>query len=124
VNPRDQPKTAFQTPWGRFEFTRMPFGLMNAPATFQRSMNHVLQGLEQFSICYIDDIVVHSKQWEEHVKQIREVLERLKKFGLTANPKKCVWGVAEIEHLGHRVGKGKVCIPEMRVKALRNFKKP
>ena len=63
----------------------MPFGLMNAPATFQRSMNHVLQGLEHFSICYIDDIVVHSRDWDYHVKQIREVLARLKQFGLTAN---------------------------------------
>ena len=124
VNPRDQPKTAFQTPWGKFEFTRMPFGLMNAPATFQRSMNHVLQGLEQFSACYIDDIVVHSNNWADHVRQIREVLERLKKFGLTVNLKKCAWGVAEIEYLGHTVGKGRVSIPDMRVKALKDFKQP
>ena len=124
VNPRDQPKTAFQTPWGKFEFTRMPFGLMNAPATFQRSMNHVLQGLESFTICYRDYIVVHSKNWDDHVKQVRAVLERLKRFGLTANPKKCVWGVAIIEYLGHPVGKGKVSIPEARVKALREFRKP
>ena len=124
VNENDQPKTAFQTPWGKFEFTRMPFGLMNAPATFQRSMNHVLQGLEQFSTCYIDDIVVHSSDWGDHIKQVREVLDRLKAFGLTANPKKCVWGVAEIEYLGHRVGKGKVSIPEIRVRALRDFRKP
>ena len=57
LNPGDQPKTAFQTPWGKYEFTRMPFGLMNAPSTFQRSMNTVLQGMEEFAICYIDDIV-------------------------------------------------------------------
>ena len=124
VNPEDQPKTAFQTPWGKFEFTRMPFGLMNAPSTFQRSMTQVLQGLEPFSSCYIDDIVVHSKEWGDHVKHIREVLERLKKSGLTANFKKCVWGVAEIEYLGHRVGKGTVGIPDLRVKALREFSKP
>ena len=124
MNPKDQPKTAFQTPWGKYEFTRMPFGLMNALATFQRSMNRVLQGLEEFATCYIDDIVVHSKTWEEHVRQVRAVLERLKQFGLIANPKKCVWGVAVIDYLGHTVGRGKVRIPEVRVKALKEFRKP
>ena len=124
VHPKDQPKTAFQTPWGKYEFTRMPFGLMNAPSTFQRSMNIVLQGNEQFANCYIDDIVVHSKTWEDHVKHIRTVLEQLKQFGLTANPKKCVWGVAEIEYLGYMVGRGKVSIPQLRVKALREYKRP
>ena len=69
VNPKDQPKTAFQTPWGKYEFTRMPFGLMNAPATFQRSMNLVLQGLDQFSIRYIDDIVTHTKEWDCHTRE-------------------------------------------------------
>ena len=102
----------------------MPFGLMNAPSTFQRSMNTVLQGMEEFAICYIDDTVVHSTTWEAHVKQLRAVLERLAQFGLTANPGKCVWGVAVIEYLGHVVGRGHVWIPDIRVKALREFKQP
>ena len=124
VRDEDQQKTAFQTPWGKFEFLRMPFGLMNAPSTFQRAMNRVLEGLEKFSSGYIDDIVVYSREWKEHVEQVREVLDNLRQFGLTANHKKCVWGVATIEYLGHKVGMGKVCIPELRVKALREFKKP
>jgi hypothetical protein len=76
-------------------------------------MNKVLQGLEQFATCYID---VHScsNTWE-HVKHVREVLERLKKFGLTVNSKKYVWGVAAIDYLGYIVGRGKVRIPELRV---------
>ena len=122
LNPGDQPKTAFQTPWGKYEFTRMPFGLMNAPSTFQRST--VLQGMEEFAICYIDDIVVQSTTWEAHAKQVRAVLERLAQFGLTANPGKCVWGVAVIEYLGHVVGRGHVWIPDIRVKTLREFKRP
>ena len=68
VNPRDQPKTAFQTPWRKYEFTRMPFGLINAPATFQHAMNQVSQGLENFSSCYIDDIVVFSENWEDQIR--------------------------------------------------------
>ena len=124
VLERDKPKTAFQTLWGKFEFNRMPFGLMNAPATFQRSLNEVLQGLEQFSSCYIDDVIVYSVSWDDHICQLRQVLGRLKQYGLTVNPNKCVWGVAELEYLGHKVGKGKVSIPKLRVEALRTFRKP
>ena len=61
VEPSDQDKMAFCTPWGKYSFTRMPFGLRNASATFQRCMNFVLEGLEEFSIAYIDDVIVHSK---------------------------------------------------------------
>ena len=75
IRAENQQKTAFQTPWGKFEFLRMPFGLMNAPSTFQRAMNRVLEGLEKFSSCYIDDIVVYSREWKEHIEQVREVLD-------------------------------------------------
>ena len=97
---------------------------MNAPATFQRSMDRVLNGLEQVSSCYINDIVVHSKVWSDHIRQVRNVMSRLRQFGLTINAKKCVWGVAEIEYLGYKVGRGKVQIPELRVRALREFIQP
>ena len=76
VLERDKPKTAFQTLWGKFEFDCMPFGLMNAPATFQRSMDEVLQGLEPFSSCYIDDVIVYSVSWDDHICQLRQVLGR------------------------------------------------
>ena len=89
---------------------------MNAPATFQRSMDRVLNVLEQVSSCYIDDIVVHSKVWSDHIRQVRNVMSRLRQFGLTVNAKKCVWGVAETEYLGYKVGRGKVQIPELRVR--------
>ena len=96
VLERDKPKTAFQTLWGKFEVNRMPFGLMNAPATFQRSMNEVLQGLEQFSSCCIDDVIVYSVSWDDHICQLRQVLGRLKQYGLTVNPNKCVCGGSRI----------------------------
>lgn len=70
----DQEKTAFCTPWGKYSFTRMPFCLRNAPATFQRCMNVVLEGLEELSGAYIDDLTVHSNSWEEHLTHLRQVL--------------------------------------------------
>ena len=101
VEPSDQDKTAFYTPWGKYSFTWMPFGLRNAPATFQRCMNFVLEGLEEFSSAYIDDVIVHSKTWEEHLSHLRQALERLRKHGLTAKPGKCEWGASSLTYLGH-----------------------
>ena len=99
----------------------MPFGLVNVPSTFQKSMNLLLQGLKDETSCYIDDIVVFSEEWDEHLGQIRNVLQRLRQFGLTANPQKCMWGVAEVEYLGYKVGEGKVSVPEIRIVALHEF---
>ena len=68
-----QKVTAFTTPYGLFEFTVMPFGLHNAPATFQRMMNKVLRDCSAFSKSYIDDVVVFSQTWEEHLQPLRAV---------------------------------------------------
>ena len=73
----------------------------------------MLNVLENVSSCYIDDIVIHSKEWTDYVKMIREVMERLRRSGLTVNAKKCVWGVAEIEYVGYKVGRGRVTVPEL-----------
>ena len=62
----DMPKTAFCTPWGKFQFTRMPFGLRKAPAAFQHLMHVVLAGFERFCNAYMDDIIIFSDSWEEH----------------------------------------------------------
>ena len=82
-------KTAFCIPWGKFQFSKMPFRLRNAPTTFQRIMHVVLDGLEEHSGSYIGDILIHSSSWEEHLKHVREALQRLKDNGLMAKPKKC-----------------------------------
>ena len=86
VAESDVQKTAFCTPWGKYEFLRMPFGLRNAPATFQRCMNSVLQGINGYSNAYIEYIIVFSKYWEEHVWHITCVLSRMRNFGITAKP--------------------------------------
>lgn len=98
--------TAFRTPWGLFQFTVLPFGLHGAPATFQRLMDQVLCGLSDFACAYLDDIVIYSTTWEEHLGHLKEVLERLHSAGLTINPAKCVLARMETEYLGFTIGCG------------------
>ena len=104
VNEKDREKMAFCSHEGLFEFNVMPFGLCNAPATFQRVMNLVLAGL-QWSSClvYLDDIIILGRNFEEHLKQIRAVLERLRMAGLKLKPAKCNFFKQEVQYLGHIV---------------------
>ena len=81
VEPADIPKTAVITPFGLFEFVRMPFGLRNAAQTFQRFIDQVLRGLP-FSYAYLDDILVASKDMEEHLTHLRQVFIRLQDNGI------------------------------------------
>ena len=117
-------KTAFFTPFGKYEFTRMPFGLSNAPFTFQRLIDVVLSGLEEFASPYIDDIIVYSKSWVDHIQHIDEVLSKLAEAGLTDKPTKCEWGKKQVECLGHIVENGQCKVPEARVKCVQDFKLP
>ena len=99
-------QTAFLMPFRKYDFTRMPFGLSNAPFTFQRLMDVVLSGLEEFASLYIDDIIVYSKSWVDHLQHIDEVLSKPAEAGLMAKPTKCEWGKEQVEYLGHIVGNG------------------
>ena len=99
-------KTAFVTPYRLFQFNIMPFGLQRALATFQCMMDQLLQGLEDWTAAYLDDVVVHSVTWNEHTSALRAVLRALKDAGLTAKPSKCRFAIAECIYLGHIVGKG------------------
>ena len=104
VNPEDREKTAFCTPNGLFEFKVMPFGLCNAPATFQRLMDMVLAGV-QWSSClvYIDDVIIIGKTFIEHLRNLREVFNRLKEAGLKLKPVKCDFCCTQVGFLGHIV---------------------
>ena len=87
-------------------------------------MNAVLQNMEDFSNAYIDDVIVFSKSWDEHLQDIKKVLISLRRTGLTAKPLKCEWGATTLTYLGHIVGEGMVSIPEAKVEALKNFIRP
>eukprot|EP00731_Ephydatia_muelleri_P021177 Em0013g904a len=124
VSPDDKHKTAFAAPSGLFQFTRMPFGLKGAPATFQRLVDRVLQGLEEFSGAYIDDIIVFSKLWTDHVRHLQAVLGRLQLAGLTVKISKCHFGVTACSYLGFVVGDGLVKPEPSKVQAVLNFPTP
>ncbi|XP_028514953.1 uncharacterized protein LOC110239425 [Exaiptasia diaphana] len=81
--------TAFSTPMGLFQFKYLPFGLHGAPATFQRMMDRLLRGKEEYAAAYMDDLVVFSRSFDDHLIHLKDILETLKKANLTAKPKKC-----------------------------------
>jgi hypothetical protein len=102
VRLEDRKKTAVITPFGLFEFTRMPFGSRNAGSSFQRMMDRVLAGLP-FAYCYLDNLRIASPDLQSHRLHIRLVFDRLLQFGLVINLEKCVFAVASFEFLGHIV---------------------
>ena len=118
------PISAFVTPHGHFQWRYMPFGLRNAPATFSRLVNKLLMGLEGFCAAYLDDIIIFSDTWEEHLSHIRAVLTRVREAYLTLSPKKCHFAVAEVDYLGHHVGLGRVQPRAQKVQALLSFPAP
>ena len=124
VAEADRAKTGFTSPFGLFVFRRMPFGLQGAPATFQRMMDHFLEGMREFTGAYLDDLIVFSRSWTEHLQHVNTVLNRLRAAGLTAKPKKCQFGMAECVYLGHVVGGGKVQVEESKVDAIRGIATP
>ena len=107
VDEQDRSKTAFVTPDGQYEFKVLPFGLVNAPAVFTRMMRKLLDGLPRV-IHYIDDVLIFSSSWEEHVDDVRRVLEAFRDANLTARPSKCHMGCSTLEFLGHIVGNGEL----------------
>ena len=98
----------------------MPFGLKNAPAAFQRCMLNILSHLPGCSAVYINDIIIFSPNWKTHIDHILAVLDALRVAGLTANPLKYVGGAHSLEYLGHHVGMGKVRLPEVGVRAMKD----
>ena len=114
----DIPKTAFSTPFGKFEYTRMPFGLKNAPSHFQCTMDIVLAALFDCSSAYIDDVIIFSRSFDDHLYDLNNVLTALAGKGFTIKPSKCVWAARFVEYLGFEVGEGKLSVPEARIKSI------
>ncbi|KII61927.1 Transposon Ty3-G Gag-Pol polyprotein [Thelohanellus kitauei] len=123
VHPPDIPKTAVITPFGLFEFLRMPFGLKNAAQTFQRFMDSVVQDLP-FLYVYLDDILVFSNSVKEHLEHLKRLFERLHSNHLMINLEKCKFGTSTIDFLGYHVSQeGIIPLPE-KVEAIYSFPKP
>ena len=123
VEPSDVHKTAVTTPFGLFEFTRMPFWLRNAAQTFQRFIDQVLKNLG-FCYAYIDDVLVASTTADEHETHLRSIFQRFEEFGVVVNPSKCVFGAKQLTFLGHLVdANGIRPLPE-KIEALQQFPLP
>lgn len=115
--------SAFVTPDHFLQYTVMPFGLCNAPATFQRLVNKVLGGIPNCR-AYLDDIVVYTKDWASHLTILREVFKRLSAASLTLNLAKCEFGQGTVQYLGQQVGGGKVCPMEAKIITISTFPPP
>jgi hypothetical protein len=123
VAEADTCKTAVITPFGLFEFPRTPFGLCNAAQAFQRMMDTTLAGLP-FIFVYIDDILVASATREQHLKDLREVFERLAANGLSVKPSKCLFGQEAVRFLSHEVDANGVMPQTSKVDAVKRFPQP
>ena len=125
MDPVDKQKTAFSTPCGHYEFNRKPFGLSNAPATFQRLMQLVLQDLTwEQALPYLDDVTVLSGSFDAQLVQLRQVFERFCSAGLTLKPTKCHFCKPNVHFLGHIVSGEGLAADPAKVAAVRDFPAP
>ncbi|XP_073119703.1 uncharacterized protein [Henckelia pumila] len=125
VKESDVFKTAFRTRYGHYEFHVMPFGMTNAPAVFMDLMNHVFQPyLDQFVIVFIDDILIYSKDREEHSQHLKTVLEVLREQKLFAKFEKCEFWLDRVAFLGHIISKSGVEVDPSKVQAVKEWSIP
>ncbi|KAI2654721.1 Retrovirus-related Pol polyprotein from transposon 17.6 [Labeo rohita] len=125
VAPQDREKTAFYTPFGLFEFNRMPFGLCNAPSTFQRLMERIFgdQSLHAL-LLYLDDIVIFSSTFDQHLERLEMVLSRLQTHNLKVKLKKCNFFQTEVGYLGHVISAAGVATDPEKIRAVAEWSRP
>lgn len=124
LNVEAREKNAFATPLRLYHFTRMPFGLHRAATPFQRLTDHTLKGLQGFAMAYINDILVYTSTWEEHLSHLRQVLSVLKHARLAVNRKKSFFGCTVLQYFCSNVGGGKIWAVQDKVEALDNSTPP
>jgi hypothetical protein len=125
IRATDIPKTAFITRYGLYEYTMMPFGLTNAPAYFMYLMNKVfMEYLDKFVMVFIDDILIFSKNEEQHDEHLRLVLQKLRENQLYAKLNKCEFWLKEVSFLGHIISEGGLSIDPSKVKDVLSWKTP
>lgn len=125
LHPTAKEKSAFITHKGLYEFTVLPFGLCNSPSTFQRLMEHVLRGLNwKTCLIYIDDIIIYSRSFEEHLQHLEDVFLRLRQANVKLKPSKCFFARNSVEYLGHVVSKDGIQPNPDKIRAVTGFPVP
>ena len=125
ICPGDEWNTTFRTRYGHLEYTVMPFGLTNAPAVFQHMANDIFRDfLDSFTIVYLDDILIYSKTQEEHDIHVRQVLQRLREYGLYAKLEKCSFDQNHVEFLGYVVSQQGISMDPSKVQTILNWQPP
>lgn len=121
----DREKTAFVTPEGLYHFKAVPFGLCNAPATFQRMMASLLYGFKWSTyLCYLDDLIVFSPMFETHLERLSAILDLFRCARLELNSPKCRFGCCRITILGHMLDAAGVQPDPEKIRAMKNFPVP
>ncbi|GKB26362.1 putative reverse transcriptase domain-containing protein, partial [Tanacetum coccineum] len=125
VREEDIPKTAFRTRYGHYEFQVMPFGLTNAPAVFMDLMNRVCKPyLDKFVIVFIDDILIYSKNEQEHKEHLKQILELLKKEELYAKFSKCEFWIPKVQFLGHVIDSEGIHVDPAKIESIKDWTSP
>ncbi|KAL4339477.1 hypothetical protein GQ457_08G032620 [Hibiscus cannabinus] len=125
VNDADVPKTSFQTRYGHFEFLVMPFGLTNAPAAFMDLMNRVFKPyLDKFVVVFIDDIMIYSRNKDDHAEHLSIVLQTLRECQLYAKFSKCEFWLLEVAFLGHVISAKGIMVDPKKVQTILDWRPP
>ena len=123
LDPNSKLLTTFITPWGRYCFRRMPFGISSAPEFYQRAMEKILDGLEGV-LCFMDDVLVYGKDEREHWSRLQKVLQRILASGVTLKREKCEFGSKTVRFLGHVISSEGISPDPEKVKAISEMRPP
>ena len=122
---QDKQKTAFTCPFGLYEYNRMPFGLCNAPATFQRLMQSTMHDfIFSLLVVYLDDLLIYAKNFQEHLEALEKVFKRLREIGVKLNPPKCKFALPKVPFLGHVVSDKGIGTDPAKIEAILNWPVP
>ena len=125
LSDKSVPLTAFRTRYGHFEFTVLPFGLTNAPATFMTLMNNIFaECLDKFVSVYLDDILIYSANLSDHIEHLKQVLGTLRKNQLYAKISKCEFAKTQVGYLGHIIGPQGVTVEPQKIRVIKDWKTP
>lgn len=125
LDEKDKHKTAFITKYGLYQYTKLPFGLCNSPATFSRVIQLVLQGLTwKECLAYLDDVVVLGKDFEDHLQNFSSVFSRFQKYNLKLKPSKCQLFQTEVKFLGKIVSEAGISVNPESVESVQNWPTP